>query len=81
MENSTPSYEFIIDPSSYANPEQAQQDLTYFLSKNNTIIDIFDATNYLYLGQINVKMHELIKGAKSQVMIAKEYRLARFKSD
>ncbi len=57
MDNSTPSYEFIVDPSSYANPEQAQADLTYFLSKNNTIIDIFDASNYLYLGQINIKMN------------------------
>lgn len=41
------------------------------MCKNNTVVDIFDAENYLYIGQINIKMNELLRGSKSQVMIAK----------
>lgn len=80
LENTSPCYEFIVDPSQYAKPELAQEDLVNFLTKNNTIIDIFDAQNFLYIGQINIRMNELFKGAKSQVMVAKEYNMVKLKS-
>lgn len=79
LENSTPSYQFIVDPSQYANPELLQSDLVSYLAKNNTIVDIFDAENYLYIGQINIKMGDLFRGSKNQVMIAKQFNLIRLK--
>lgn len=57
LEDTTPCYIFTVDPSEYANPELLQEDLVDFICKNNTVVDIFDAENYLYIGQINIKMN------------------------
>ena len=57
-----------------------QQDLTNYLANNNAIVDIFDAENHIYIGQINIRMTDLLRNGKSQTLIAKEYNIVRVKS-
>lgn len=43
-------------------------------------MDIFDGKTHIYLGQINIKLTELIRGNKIQTFIAKEYNLINIKT-
>lgn len=70
-EDPTPTYTFTVDPSEYRNPKLLQADLTSYLTHNNCIVDIFDGQTHIYLGQINIKLNELIRGNKIQTFIAK----------
>ena len=79
-EDATPIYTFTVDPSKYANPEILQEDFVDYLTHNNAILDLFDAENHIYIGQINIKLTELLRGPKSQVLVAKEYNIIRVKN-
>lgn len=35
------------------------------------IVDFFDADSHIYMGQINLKLKELLRGKKKQTLIAK----------
>jgi len=56
-----------------------QKDLTRYLAHNSVIIDVFSGESHLYVGQINIKLKELVRGAKTQTLIAKEVNLVRLK--
>lgn len=47
---------------------------------NSCIVDIFDGQTHIYMGQINIKLTELIRGNKIQTFIAKEYNLINLKT-
>lgn len=34
-------------------------------------MDIFDAETHIYIGQINIKLSDLLRGNKSQTLVAK----------
>jgi hypothetical protein len=75
-ENVEPVYSYTVDPSKYSNPKLLHHDLTDYISNNNAIIDVF-GENYIYIGQINIKLHELLRGNKEQVLVAKEYNILK----
>jgi hypothetical protein len=78
--DTTPTYIFTFDPSEYRNPKLIQEDFIRYLCENSCIIDIFDGQSHIYLGQINVRLGELVRGNRMEVFIAKEYNLVRVKS-
>jgi hypothetical protein len=43
-------------------------------------MDVFCGETHLYIGQVNVKLRELLRGNKSQTMIAKELNLVKIKN-
>jgi hypothetical protein len=79
-DDSTPNYIFTVDPSEYKHPKTLQADLVSYLCNNNCIVDIFDGSTHIYLGQINIKLAELVRGTKSQIFLAKEYNLVKIKT-
>jgi hypothetical protein len=56
-----------------------QKDLTCYLANNAAIVDVFCGESHLYIGQINVKLKELVRGNKTQTLIAKELNLVRLR--
>ena len=74
-----PTYAFTVDPSQYHQPHMLQKDLTRYLAHNSVIIDVFSGESHLYVGQINIKLKELVRGTKTQTLIAKEVNLVRLK--
>jgi hypothetical protein len=80
FEDREPSYCFTIDPSEYHQPALLQRDLTQYLYHNNAIIDVFSGDTHLYIGQLNVKLRELLRGNKTQTLIAKELNLVKIKN-
>lgn len=79
-EDPTPTYTFVVDPSEYRSPKLLQSDLTEYLVHNSCIVDIFDGRTHIYLGQINIKLAELLRGNRNQSLIAKEYNLIKIKT-
>ncbi len=78
-ESKEPTYSFTVDPSEYHQPHMLQKDLIAYLANNSAIIDVFCGQSHLYIGQINIKLKQLIRGTKSQTLIAKELNLVRLK--
>ena len=78
-ESKEPTYSFIIDPSEYHEPHMLQKDLTRYLAHNAAIVDVFCGESHIYIGQINIKLKEVIRGNKNQIMTAKELNLVRLK--
>ena len=56
-----------------------QKDLTKYLAHNAAIVDVFCGESHIYIGQINIKLKEVIRGNKNQIMTAKELNLVRLK--
>lgn len=75
-----PFYSFTIDPSESSEPGVVQIDFTNFLLRNTLILDLFDANSHLYLGQANAKLQGLIRGNKSEIIIANEYQVIKLNS-
>lgn len=71
FEHKEPSYSFRVDPSEYDRPHSIQKDLTSYLCNNCAIVDVFCGSSHMYVGQLNVRLKEVLRGAKSQVMTAK----------
>jgi len=61
----------VIDPSEYTDTALIQRDLINYLVYHSAIIDVFCGETHLYIGQINVKLRELVRGNKTQTLIAK----------
>jgi hypothetical protein len=80
FEDREPSYCFTIDPSDYHQSSLLQKDLTQYLYNNNAIIEVFSGDTHLYIGQLNVKLRELLRGNKTQTLIAKELNLVKIKN-
>jgi len=68
-----------MDPSEYSEPYSFQKDLIHYLSTNSAIIDIFYGETHLYVGQVKIKLKELIRGTKTQTLIAKDLALVKLK--
>lgn len=77
QENLDPVYQFTIDPSKYANPVVLHKDLTDYLSSKKLIVDVFNAQNHMYMGQMGLPLHDLLKGKKDRAVSAKEYTMVQ----
>lgn len=68
-----------MDPSDYSEPYNFQKDLINYLATNSAIIDIFCGETHLYIGQVKIKLKQLIRGTKTQTLIAKDLALVKLK--
>lgn len=61
----------MIDPSLSSNPESLQGDLVNYLWNKNLILDVYDAGNHFYLGQLNFGLKDILRGKKERVISVK----------
>ena len=68
-----------MDPSDYSEPYHFQKDWVNYMLNNSAIIDVFCGETHLYIGQVKIKLKQLVRGHKTQTLIAKDLALVKLK--